>query len=78
MVCENIWYTLIINDNSELTIEKILIKTDHKSLEWLKESKIPRLIRWACRLEEFDYEIDFEEFDYDMYFLNNKPYNYVK
>ena len=27
--------------------------TDHKSLKWLKESKIPRLIRWACRLEEF-------------------------
>jgi hypothetical protein len=24
---------------------KVLIKTDHKSLEWLKESKIPRLIR---------------------------------
>ena len=36
---------------------KVLIFTDHKSLQWLKESKIPRLVRWACRLEEFDYQI---------------------
>ena len=39
---------------------KVLIKTDHKSLEWIKKSKIPRLVRWACRLEEFDYEIEYQ------------------
>ena len=39
---------------------KVLIKTDHKSLEWIKQSKIPRLVRWACRLEEFDYEIEYQ------------------
>ena len=39
---------------------KVRIRTDHKSLEWLKQSKIPRLIRWACRLEEFDYVIEYE------------------
>ena len=33
--------------------------TDHKSLKWLKESKIPRLIRWK-NLEEFDYEIVYQ------------------
>jgi hypothetical protein len=38
---------------------KALIKTDHKSLEWIKKSKIPRLVRWACRLEVFDYEIEY-------------------
>ena len=35
---------------------KVLIKTDHKSFEWIKQSKIPRLVRWACILEEFDIE----------------------
>ena len=39
---------------------KVLIITDHKSLQGLKESKIPRLVRWACRLEEFDYEIIYQ------------------
>jgi hypothetical protein len=39
---------------------KVLIITDHKSLQWLKESKIPRFVRWACRLEEFDYEIIYQ------------------
>jgi hypothetical protein len=39
---------------------RVLIITDHKSLQWLKESKIPRLVRWACRLEEFDYEIVYQ------------------
>lgn len=39
---------------------KVLIITDHKSLQWLKKSKIPRLVRWACRLEEFDYEIIYQ------------------
>ena len=28
---------------------KVLFRTDHKSLQWLKESTIPRLVRWACR-----------------------------
>ena len=44
---------------------KVLIKTDHKSLEWLKQSKIPRLVRWACRLEEFDYEIEYQPGKYN-------------
>jgi transposase InsO family protein len=39
---------------------RVLIITDHKSLQWLKESKIPRLVRWACCLEEFDYEIVYQ------------------
>ncbi len=39
---------------------RVLIITDQKSLQWLKESKIPRLVRWACRLEEFDYEIVYQ------------------
>ena len=44
---------------------KVLIKTDHKSLEWIKQSKIPRLVRWACRLEEFDYEIEYQPEKYN-------------
>ena len=44
---------------------KVLIKTDHKSLEWLKQSKIPRLVRWACRLEEFHYEIEYQPGKYN-------------
>jgi hypothetical protein len=38
----------------------VLIITDHKSLHWIKESKIPRLVRWACRLAEFDYQIIYQ------------------
>jgi hypothetical protein len=44
---------------------KVLIKTDHKSLEWIKQSKVPRLVRWACRLEEYDYEIEYQPGKYN-------------
>jgi hypothetical protein len=34
--------------------------TDHQSFQWIKESKIPRLVRRACRLAEFDYQIIYQ------------------
>ncbi len=37
---------------------KFIIETDHSSLVWIKNAKTPaRLVRWACRLAEFDYEV---------------------
>lgn len=37
---------------------QFIIETDHESLKWLKEAKSPaRLVRWAMRLSEFDFEI---------------------
>jgi hypothetical protein len=37
---------------------KFIIETDHSSLVWIKNTKTPaRLVRWACRLAEFDYEV---------------------
>lgn len=34
------------------------VETDHQSLKWLLEAKAPaRLVRWALRLSEFDFEI---------------------
>ena len=44
---------------------KVLIKTDHKSSEWIKQSKVLRLVRWAFRLEEFNYEIEYQPGKYD-------------
>lgn len=34
-----------------------VVRTDHKSLQWLNQSKNSRLIRWALRLEEFQFII---------------------
>ena len=39
---------------------RFIIETDHKSLVWLKEAKTARLIRWACRLSEFNYEVEYK------------------
>ena len=36
---------------------EFLVRTDHKSLTWLNQSKNSRLIRWALRLEEFKFDI---------------------
>ena len=34
------------------------IETDHESLVWLKKAtKPPKLVRWACRLAAFDFQI---------------------
>ena len=38
---------------------KFTIETDHASLQWLAKSEIPRLMRWNCRLAEFDYDIKY-------------------
>ncbi len=36
------------------------IETDHESLQWLKNAKKPaRLVRWALRLEEFQYDVKY-------------------
>ena len=35
-----------------------IVESDHSSLEWLRKVQKPqRLVRWALRLEEFDFEI---------------------
>ena len=37
---------------------RFLVETDHKSLQWLLDAKSPpRLVRWALRLSEYDFEI---------------------
>ena len=37
---------------------QFIVETDHESLKWLKEAKSPaRLVRWAMRLSEFDFEV---------------------
>jgi transposase InsO family protein len=39
---------------------KFVIETDHSSLVWLHNAKSPaRLVRWACRLAEYDFEIKY-------------------
>ena len=39
-------------------MSKFLIETDHHSLQWLMTAKSPaRLVRWALRLCEFDFDI---------------------
>jgi hypothetical protein len=37
---------------------QFIVETDHESLKWLKDAKSPaRLVRWAMRLSEFDFEV---------------------
>jgi hypothetical protein len=37
---------------------KFIVETDHESLQWIRKVKSPaRLVRWAIRLDEFDFEI---------------------
>jgi hypothetical protein len=39
---------------------KFIVETDHDSLVWLHSAKTPaRLVRWACRLSEFDFDIKY-------------------
>ncbi len=39
---------------------KFIVESDHKSLKWLNEATTARLVRWACRLSEFDFEIRYK------------------
>jgi len=39
---------------------KFIVESDHKSLKWLNEATTARLVRWACRLSEFDFEIQYK------------------
>lgn len=37
---------------------KFIVESDHHSLQWLKEATKPaRLVRWACRLSEYEFDI---------------------
>ena len=37
---------------------KFVVETDHQSLQWLRDAQRPaRLVRWALRLSEFDFDI---------------------
>jgi hypothetical protein len=41
---------------------RFLVETDHESLKWLMDAKSPaRLVRWALRLSEFDFEIRYKK-----------------
>jgi hypothetical protein len=41
---------------------KFTIETDHQSLQWLMKAKSPaRLVRWALRLAEFDFDIKYRK-----------------
>ena len=43
-------------------LTKFVIETDHHSLQWLMTAKTPaRLVRWALRLSEFDFEIKYRK-----------------
>jgi len=36
----------------------VIVQTDHRNLQWLYKSQVPKLIRWSIFLQEFDMEID--------------------
>jgi hypothetical protein len=37
---------------------RFIVETDHRSLQWLMKATTPaRLLRWALRLSEYDFEI---------------------
>jgi hypothetical protein len=41
---------------------KFIIFTDHQSLQWLMKATTPaRLVRWALRLAEYDFEIKYRK-----------------
>ncbi len=41
---------------------KFIIYTDHQSLQWLMKATTPtRLVRWALRLAEYDFEIKYKK-----------------
>jgi hypothetical protein len=40
---------------------KFIVETDHESLKWLhKATTPPRLVRWACSLSEYDFDIKYK------------------
>ena len=42
--------------------KRFIIETDHHSLQWLMKAKGPaRLVRWALRLSEYDFEIKYKK-----------------
>jgi hypothetical protein len=43
---------------------KFTVETDHRSLQWLLSAKSPpRLVRWALRLSEYEFEIKYKPGD---------------
>ena len=45
-----------------LYMTRFTIETDHHSLQWLMSAKTPpRLVRWALRLSEFDFDIRYRK-----------------
>lgn len=42
--------------------KRFVVETDHQSLKWLLEAKSPtRLVRWALRLAEYDFEVKYRK-----------------
>ena len=54
--CFGIFFA-ICHWESILMGHQFTVETDHRNLEYLEKSTVPKLIRWRLRLQEFDFDV---------------------
>jgi hypothetical protein len=53
----SIFYTVTVSFRQYLWGKKFVVENDHRNLQWLEASVIPKIVRWRLQLQEFDFMI---------------------
>ena len=53
----SIFYTVTQDFRQYLWGKKFVVENDHRNLQWLEASSVPKIVRWRLQLQEFDFMI---------------------
>ena len=53
----SIFYSVTVSFRQYLWGKKFVVENDHRNLQWLEASVVPKIVRWRLQLQEFDFLI---------------------